>query len=183
VILKVEEHPHVGGMRFDRMGGQNPDFLGITGGEGRFTVLVEIKTPQTPLLAGQEEIRKGAWSLSQELTDALVQIQANIDKWNTAGARTVENIDALEKRGVYTVRPKGILVICSLAEVKSDPRSRRATFERFRQSVSGIEIITFDELHERAKFIVDHSPKPFFTISRTRLFCPVMIMIFPKIHP
>jgi hypothetical protein len=157
VILKVEEQPHVGGIRFDRLGGQNPDFLGITSGEVGFTVLVEIKTPQTLLLAGEQEIRNGAWSLSQELTDALMQIQANTDKWNTTGARTDENRDALEKQGVYTVKPKGILVIGSLAEVKSDPRSRRETFERFRQSVSGVEIITFDELHERAKFIVDHT--------------------------
>jgi hypothetical protein len=157
VILKVEEQPHVGGIRFDRSGGQNPDFLGITSGEVGFTVLVEIKTPQTLLLAGEEEIRNGAWSLSQELTDALMQIQANTDKWNTTGARTDENRDALEKQGVYTVKPKGILVIGSLTEVKGDPRSRRETFERFRQSVNGVEIITFDELHERAKFIVDHT--------------------------
>lgn len=157
VILRLEKQPHVGGVRFDRTGGQNPDFLGITRGEVGFTVLVEIKTPQTHLLSGEDEIRNGAWSLSQELTDALMQIQANTDKWNTTGARTDENRDALEKHGVYTVRPKGILVIGSLAEVRDDPRSRRETFERFRKSVMGIEIVTFDELYERAKFIVDHS--------------------------
>jgi len=47
VILTVEGHPYVGGKRVDRKGGQNPDFLGITSGEVKFTVLVEIKGPAT----------------------------------------------------------------------------------------------------------------------------------------
>jgi hypothetical protein len=156
VILKVEKQPHVGGIRFDRTGGQHPDFLGITSGEVRFTVLVEIKTPQTPLLAGNEEIRNDAWSLSHELTDALSQLQANTEKWGEV-SKSDENRDALEKRGIFTVKPKGILVIGNLAEVKEDPRSRRQTFERFRQSIHGIEIITFDEVWERARFIVEHT--------------------------
>ncbi len=155
VILRVEGHMHAGGVRFDRKGGQNPDFLGITCGEVRFTVLVEIKTPRTPLLSGGEEIRSGAWSLSKELTDSLAQIQANTDKWSV-NSRSDENRDALEPRGIYTVKPKGIVVIGCLNEVKCE-RNKLATFERFRQSLGGIEIITFDELYERAKFIVDHS--------------------------
>jgi hypothetical protein len=157
VILRIEKQPNVGGVQFEGKGAQKGDFLGITCGDVKFTALVEIKLPSTPLLAGKEEIRNGAWSLSKELTDALVQVQANIDKWIVT-SKSVENIDKLEKDGVYTVRPKGILVIGRLAEVKNGPRSRHETFERFRRSVSGIEIITFDELHERAKFIVEHTP-------------------------
>jgi Domain of unknown function (DUF4263) len=122
----------------------------------KFTALVEIKTPQTPLLTGEQEIRNGAWSLSKDLTDALAQLQANTDKWIDS-SKFEENKDALEKQGIYTVRPKAILVIGNLLEVKEDPRSRRQTFERFRRSIHGIEIITFDELYERAKFIVDHT--------------------------
>ena len=155
MILRVEEQPYAGGKRFDRKGGQNPDFIGITSGEVRFTVLVEIKKPQTPLLRGEEEIRNGAWSLSKELTDALAQIQSNTDQWAWT-SKSDENRDALEKQGIYTVKPKGILVIGCLTELKED-RNKLQTFERFRQSISGIEIITFDEVFERAKFIVDNS--------------------------
>lgn len=156
VILKVQEQPYVGGKQFDRKGGQNPDFLGITSGEVRFTVLVEIKTPDTPLLQGEEEIRNGAWSLSKDFTDALVQTQANIDRWNREGARTDENRDKLEKEGIFTVKPKGILLIGCLAEVKNDLHKLQ-TFERFRKSIHDVEIITFDELYERGRFIVDHT--------------------------
>jgi hypothetical protein len=51
------------------------------------------------------------------------------------------------------VQPKGIVVVGSLSEVKDD-RNKRETFQRFRKSIHGIDIITFDELLERAKFIV-----------------------------
>jgi len=54
------------------------------------------------------------------------------------------------------VKPKGIIVIGCLSEVKEDP-DKRSTFELFRQSVHGVEIITFDELYERARFIVEHT--------------------------
>lgn len=155
VILRVQGQPYVGGKQIDRKGGQNPDFLGITGGEVRFTVLVEIKAPSTPLLDGKAEIRNGAWSLSKDLTDALAQTQANIDRWNREGSRTDENREALEQVGIYTVKPKGIIVIGSLQQVKNDLHKLQ-TFERFRRSISDVEIITFDELCDRARFIVEH---------------------------
>jgi hypothetical protein len=156
VILKLEEsQPNVGGTQIDRTGGQMPDYLGSTSGKVRFTVLVEIKTPDTPLLAGPEELRSGAWRLSQELTDALAQTQANIDKWNVEGSRTDENRDRLEREDIFTVKPKGIVVIGCLEEVRGT-RHKLQTFERFRKSIHGVEIITFDELHDRARFIVEH---------------------------
>jgi len=156
VILKLEENqPNVGGTQINRSGGQMPDYLASTSGSVRFTVLVEIKTPDTPLLTGPEEVRSGAWSLSQELTDALAQTQANIDKWNEEGSRTDENRDKLERQDIFTVKPKGIVVIGCLEEVKGT-RHKLQTFERFRQSIHGIEVITFDELYERARFIVEH---------------------------
>ena len=119
-----------------------------------FTVLVEIKTPVTRLLQGTEEIRNGAWSLSKDLADALSQIEANIDMWEKDGSRQVDNRDRLENENIFTVKPKGIIVIGSLTEL--DTRSKRETFQRFRKSIHGIDILTFDELYERARFIVEH---------------------------
>lgn len=154
-ILKQEQaQPHYGGTRVDGTGGQKGDYLTSTEGEINFTVLVEIKTPVTPLLQGTAEIRNGAWSLSKSLTDAISQIQANIAMWEISGSGQPENRDEFEGRGVYTVRPKGIIVIGSLGEL--DTRSKRETFQRFRKSLHGIEILTFDELYNRAKFIVEN---------------------------
>jgi len=152
-ILRQEQaQPSYGGVRIDGTGMQRGDFLMSTIGILNFTVLVEIKTRETPLLSGSNEIRSGAWSLSHELTDALAQIQANVQSWETVSSHDSSNLDVLEKKGVYTVEPKGIIVIGMLSEFK-DVRSKRATFQRFRRSIHGIEVISFDELLSRARFI------------------------------
>jgi phospholipase C len=154
VILRLEESkPNFGGARVDRGGAHLGDYLVSTSGKVRFTVLVEIKTPDTPLLSGTEEIRSGAWSLSRELTDSLVQIQSNVDRWNQQGSRLPENVDRLEDQDVYTVKPGGVIVIGALNEVKGD-RHKWETFERFRRSIHEVQILTFDELYERARYIV-----------------------------
>ncbi|MFH1769919.1 MAG: Shedu immune nuclease family protein [Parcubacteria group bacterium] len=155
IILKEEQaQPVYGGVSYDGRGGQKGDYLMRTSGVLHFTALVEIKTPATKLLTGSKEIRNGAWSLSKDLTDAVSQIQANIHIWEKQGSETTQNKDKLEKKSIYTVRPKGIVIVGSLEELMND-RSRWETFQRFRNSLHGIEIITFDELLERARFIVE----------------------------
>lgn len=154
-ILRQEQaQPHYGGDRVDGTGGQRGDYLTSTMGDLSFIVLVEIKTPVAPLLQGTKEIRNGAWSLSKELTDAVSQIEANIATWEKDGSRQDDNKDRFEADNVFTVKPKGIIVIGALSQL--DTRSKRETFQRFRKSIHGIDILTFDELYERAKFIVGH---------------------------
>lgn len=154
-ILKHEEsQPNYGGAKLDGSGGQRGDYLMRTHGSLSFTVLVEIKTPQTPLL-GSRKARNGAWELSKDLTNALVQLQANIQIWEKHGSEQPYNRDRLERRGIFTVKPKGIVVI-GLLDQLIDDRDKRETFQRFRKSIHGIEIITFDELYNRAKFIVEN---------------------------
>lgn len=154
VILREEQaQPNYGGACVAGTGGQRGDVLMSTTGDLNFTVLVEIKTPNTRLLSGTKAIRSGAWSLSHELTDALVQIQANVQTWEKKSS-DMENVDMLEKKGVYTVEPKGIIVIGMLNELKRiDVRSQWETFQRFRRSIHGIKVISFDELLSRARFI------------------------------
>ncbi len=157
VILRLEQsQANVGGVALDGSGGKIPDFLLSTGGNIRFTVLVEIKTPDTRLLAGTGPIRSGAWSLGRDLTDALTQVHASIEEWSHYGSKHPKNKAKLEKKNVHTVKPKGIIVVGCLDEVGDDPE-QLATFELFRQSIHGVEIITFDELFDRARFIVEHT--------------------------
>lgn len=152
ILRQQQSQPNYGGTQIDGTGGQRGDNLMSTTGDLNFTVLVEIKTPATPLLQGTKEIRNGAWSFSKNLTDALSQIQANIQTWEKQGSEQPDNKDELEKRSVFTVKPKGIIIIGSLSQL--DDRHKRETFQRFRKSIHGIDTITFDELFERAKFIV-----------------------------
>ena len=119
-------------------------------------MLVEIKTPGTGLLHGNKEIRNGAWSLSKQLVDAIAQIEANIDRWEGEGSKQNDNRDRFESSGIYTVKPKGIIVIGLLSEFGTT-RSKRETFQRFRKAIHGIDILTFDELYHRAKYIVQQN--------------------------
>lgn len=157
-ILRIEHsQAHVGGITLSGAGQKIPDYAVSTAGNVRFMVLVEIKTAETPLLTGAIEQRNSAWKLSRELVDALTQIQACIQEWSGYGSKQPDNIEELRVKNIRTIQPKAIVVIGCLDSIK-DKESKLATFELFRQSVHGVEIITFDELYERAKFIVEHTP-------------------------
>jgi hypothetical protein len=130
----------------------------------KFTVLIEIKTPQTPLLEKAKKDEKSpnrsdAWSLSNELVDAVSQILAYKINWQIEA----ENRDNREKygSGFLTADPKTILVIGKFCDLSKDikelknNRITKETFEMFRRDSRNIEIITFDELYERACFIVE----------------------------
>jgi hypothetical protein len=106
-------------------------------------------------LQGSTEIRNGAWSLAKDLTDALSQIEANIDMCNKEGSVQEDNRDALDGMGVYTVQPEGIIVVGSLSQLDKRSNIKWETFQRFGRSIHGIDIITFDEFFQRAKYIVE----------------------------
>ncbi len=79
-----------GGMAVTGKGAQKGDFLQRTEAEIKFTVLVEIKKPDTPLL-GKEEYRNGAHELGKDLTGGVSQVQANCQKWEKEGSESEEN--------------------------------------------------------------------------------------------
>ncbi|MFO7568130.1 MAG: Shedu immune nuclease family protein [Enhygromyxa sp.] len=148
ILRTIQEQPNYGGAAVDRRGGRRGDYLQATEGAVRFTVLVEIKSPQTRLLRG--EYRNGAYGASSELAGAISQVQTNCHVWETEGARNLRNQGALA--GALTVRPKGILVIGHGSQLAS--HDQKLAFELLRRNTLDPEIITFDELHARARFIV-----------------------------
>ncbi|MBI5417206.1 DUF4263 domain-containing protein [Candidatus Poribacteria bacterium] len=80
-------------------------------------------------------------------------LQANRSTWEQKGSTDDQNRDRFENNNIFTTCPKGILVIGRLQELND--RDKRNTFERFRQSIHGIEILTFDELLKRAQYITE----------------------------
>ena len=152
ILRIVQSQPYYGGKTIGGTGGQRGDFLTATEAEKRFTCLVEIKKPSTRLL-NRSQYRNGAWGISDELAGAISQVQINCAEWEMYGARTEQNRELLP--GVFTVSPKGIVVIGKTSEL--DDLDKRNSFERFRREIRNPEIITYDELFERAKFIVGES--------------------------
>jgi len=123
----------------------------------------EIKTPETALIG--RESRPGCWSPSRDLVDAITQLQGTI-------SRAIQDIYGKFKitdeegyptnEDVFLYKPKAFLIIGELSEFKNDQGIHEAqyrSFELFRKNINDIEILTFDELYERVKYIVNHSDR------------------------
>jgi len=125
-----------------------------------YTVLVEIKRPNTPIFSsGRNTGRAGTRAFSAAFTSAVSQILEQKAEW-LAFASSGEHFtrDGSQRLEARTRDAKTILVIGSSAEFDAagDARSAqvlRDTFELFRRDIRSIDILTFDELLERARFI------------------------------
>jgi hypothetical protein len=122
-------------------------------------VLVEIKKPDTQLFKASRGGRAGTWEFSPEFMSAVSQIIEQKAEW-LSFAQTGEhyNKSGSEVLSARTRNAKCILVIgsrdeFSLSENPRDANVMRDTFELFRREIRGIDIVTFDELLERAQFI------------------------------
>jgi hypothetical protein len=154
----LQEQPHYGGVNVSGKGAQRGDYLLNTVAENKFTVLVEIKKPETNLFAHTKsgelgKYRNGVPLLSYELTGAVSQIQVNSKTWEIEGSNSQQNREHLQDEKIFTHSPKGIVVIGHTQQL--DSSEKRNTFELYRSNIHNPEIITFDELFERAKYIVE----------------------------
>lgn len=152
----LTDQPNYGGTDFTGSGAQRGDFLLSTNAYAKFTYLVEIKKPTARLLihnksGGIFEYRNDVCLISHELSGGVAQIQANCKTWQKSALES-QNDRKLRKSNIYTVQPKGILIIGNTKELTTE--TSKETFELFRRNLFNPEIITFDELLERAKFIV-----------------------------
>lgn len=157
----LNDQPDYGGRNFSGKGSQKGDYLLQTVADSQFTVLVEIKTPATPLLSyvkseprQVKNPRNDVWLLSSELLGAISQIQVNCRTWSIDSQRA-ENVRSLEKENIFTVEPKGILIIGNINELSRN-ESIVCCFESYRRNIKNPDILTFDELYNRAEFIVNN---------------------------
>lgn len=153
ILRTIQPQPNYGATSIRGAGGQRGDYLEKTEANVKFTVLVEIKKPQSDIL-GSKRYRNGAWELGEELTGGVSQLQINCRTWDIEGSTTETNRAVMQKLNVNTVEPKGILVIGNTSQLVD--HEKRNTFELFRRNIYNPEILTFDELLERAMFIVRH---------------------------
>lgn len=154
----LQEQPNYGGTDVSSKGAQKGDYLLHSSAEVKFTVPVEIKKPETPLFAHTRNgdlaiYRNGVPIIHYELTGAVSQVQVNSKTWEIEGSNNQQNSENLNKEKIFTHSPKGILVIGNTRQL--DSYEKRKAFELYRSNIHNPEIITFDELYERAKYIVD----------------------------
>lgn len=149
--------------------GKRADALMRTSGYVRSMVFAEIKRPDTPLLQVAHkgnEYRSAVWRVSSELSGAVSQAQVTV----AAATKVIgERILAKDSDGAdidgdwtYFHQPRSFVIVGSLSDLvgeKGDYQDKIRSFELYRRNLWSPEIITFDELLERAKWIVGASKK------------------------
>lgn len=148
---EVQGQPHYGGVTVTGSGGQRGDFLMATAAVARFTVLVEIKKPDSELVT-KNTYRNGVHELGKELTGGVSQLQSYCRRWVLEGSRQETNVEMLMAENITTAEPKGFLIIGQTAQL--DDTAKKLTFELFRRNLHNPEVITYDELLARARFVV-----------------------------
>ena len=119
-------------------------------------VLIEIKKPSSNLLQ-KNEYRSGCWTASTELTDAVGQIQKTVFDFICNQAPKDQLSDEHGKKTgdvIFKIQPRSYLIIGNLSELK-DYDEKFTCFQLFRNSLISPEILTYDELYERAKCIME----------------------------
>jgi hypothetical protein len=141
------------------------DFIGLSD----YTKLIELKTPYTNIFTStrRKSARANTWSFSSELIDGVSQCLGQKFDWDKTSKLKDLILDGhlVDQNQYRTVDPKAIFIIGNktreLPLDSGDPEVllKRDTFERFRRNSRNVDIITFDELYERAEFILrDHAP-------------------------
>ncbi|MFC1623500.1 Shedu immune nuclease family protein [Patescibacteria group bacterium] len=141
--------------------GKRIDALLKTKGNISKMLFCEIKTHKPNILIENYD-RPGVYVPAKELRGAVAQIQKTIHKVTLKFQKNYHRVT--EKSGdptgeeVLFVKPRGVVVIGKLDDFKTEGGinyEKLSSFELYRQQVSGIEIMTFDELYQRVKFIVE----------------------------
>lgn len=130
-----------------------------------FTVLIEVKTPQTIIFANKK-VRAGTWNFSSEFIESYSQVLEQKAEWQIKGNQNGHTSKDGTKNLLSRTRdPKAILIIGSIKkevgvlENISEKRIKQDTFELFRRDSRNIEIVTYDELYKRASFILENKWK------------------------
>jgi hypothetical protein len=165
-ILQRESH-----LSAQELDGSNSVISDFLLGDKFFTTFVEIKKPSTPLFANEKN-RSNSWRLSNDLIDSVSQILEH----KASGLIRLDNNQYVNgeplKQKAYD--SKVILIIGDWSELEKSGSTqerniKRKTFELFRRDSRNIEILTFDELFERACFIAEGKKEADFIIEDDNL--------------
>lgn len=132
-------------------------------GDKMFTTFIELKKPSTNLF-GKSSNRSNSWKLSNDLIDSFSQILEH----KASGLLRLENQQYIngEPLKQKAFDSKVVLIIGHWNELDESNNTlereiKKKTLELFRRDSRNVEILTFDELYDRATFIVEgNTTKP-----------------------
>lgn len=163
----LQREAHVSNSELD---GSNTVIADYLLGDKMFTTFVELKKPSTRLF-GTEKNRSNAWRLSNEVVDSVSQILEQ----KASGQIKLDTQQYTDGEPLHqkAYDSKVILIIGHWKELDAGSNTqekevKKKTFELFRRDSRNIEIVTYDELYERAKFIVAGSKSPLRPLNEAR---------------
>ena len=142
-VTFIQGRAYVGGTQLDGKDGRYLDFM-LSGGSANHAILVEIKAPTTKLLSAR--YRGNVYPPSRDLSGAVVQVNDYCDTLR----KNVEQITRARKVELNTFNPRRIVLMGNYEEELTSPKMR-ASFELFRSSLAGVEIVTFDEFFRKVE--------------------------------
>ena len=144
-IVFIKGKAYVGGKDLSNTGGNVVDFLFRTESSGA-AVLVEIKTPQAHLLGAK--YRDGVFPPSTELGGAISQVLEYSESLSAEFHVLTRADDHLT-----AARPCCMVILGNASKELVDD-ARRRSFERFRERLVGVRVVTFDEVFRRIEGLV-----------------------------
>jgi hypothetical protein len=122
---------------------------------------IEIKRHDKPLLA-DTQTRPGVWAPSTYLTSGVAQVHTTVqDAIEQIGRKLTPQDKFGNPTGemLFNIRPRSCLIAGNLSQFEGDfggvNEAKFRSFELYRRHNTSPEILTFDELLGRAKFIVN----------------------------
>jgi Shedu protein SduA, N-terminal/Shedu protein SduA, C-terminal len=144
-ITVLKGKAYLGGKSISNKGGNVVDFLAKNSLTDN-VVLIEIKTPLSPLLG--KKYRSGC-NISTELTGAVMQVL----EYRTSFTKESQQLSSNSGTVLESAEPPCQVIIGNTSELDSE--GKRRSFELFRRQFPGVNICTYDEVFERAATLID----------------------------
>lgn len=150
--LLIQDEAYVGGKTTNNAGGKLVDFL-YANPFSKDAVLVEIKTPSTPLVTNTE-YRSGVYPAHKELIGAVTQVLTYKGSLQSEYSNIlIDNVRSGNSIDFDVINPSCV-VIAGRFDSLEDVRQKHS-FELYRKELRSVMVITFDELFMRVKSLID----------------------------
>lgn len=178
-VLLFHGQATVGGRTYSGAGDKRSDFLMTAASSGNLSI-VEIKTPQTDLLA-KREYRGGVYAPSQELSGAIAQVLDQ--RWQLQRSNSSLADDFRRQKGSGDAADRGptpetYAVQCVVIAGRSPQNpNEQKSLELYRNGLSGVLVLTFDELLLKLTTLHDILKNP----DATAITMPTVTVKKPKL--
>jgi hypothetical protein len=146
-LVIINSKPYLGGKGLDNKGGKFADFLAANA-ITHSAVIIEIKTPITPLLASRE-YRDDVYPFSEELSGAIAQVLNQRRAF-------LEHHASLASESPFVVSAAGVCCLVVAGNIGNQLKDKRfkENFELQRQALHGVTVVTYDELFRKIEDLI-----------------------------